>query len=334
MSRRIFVTGGTGLVGSGIVRHFLAEGWDVVMGTSTPGLRPAHAALRIVPFHLSDPDTPVVRHALAGCTGVVHSAAMMPGTGSAADAAFAAQIVAANTIGTLGLLQAAAGAGVPHAALIGRTADHVDPAGADVREEAKSVPRGPYGLSKHLSEAVGEYMDRESSIGVAVLRISAPYGPGYRVRAVIPTYVERALAGEALEVWGTGARTQTFTYTADIARACALAIERRAAGVYNITGPEAVSTLALARAVLGAVGQTGSRIEHIDREDPGEADRVRISIDKARAELGYEPAYDLNAGLRELVAARRHGHAPLWFTSNHPAGAEMTEAFSEPTQPA
>jgi nucleoside-diphosphate-sugar epimerase len=334
VSRRIFVTGGTGLVGNGIVRHFLDEGWDVVMGTSTPGLRPVRAGLRIVPFHLSDPATAVVRGALAGCAGVIHAAAMMPAAGRAGDVAFASRIVAANTLGTLGLLQAASLAGVPHAVTIGRTAAHLDPARAEVREDAPAIPTGPYGLSKHLSEAVGEYMDRESSTRVAVLRISAPYGPGYRVRAVIPTYVERALAGETLEVWGSGSRTQTFTYTADIARACVLAIERRVSGVYNVAGPDAVSTLTLARAVLLAAGQTGSRIEHIDREDPGETVRVRVSIDKARTELGYAPAYDLDAGLRELVAALRSGREPLWSTSHDPVGADTATGFSAPIQPA
>lgn len=305
------MTGATGLVGGEIVRYFLEQGYDVI-GTSSSAFKSVCPRLTIVRFRLEAIEAAELRAGLAGCTALVHAAAVMPHSGDINDPDFARRMFQANIAGTFGLLQTAAAAGVPHAILIGRTAGYREVLGKEVREDSPPFTGDVYALSKLVCEEVATYFDRVGGIKTAVLRISAPYGPGYRVRSIVSTFVERALAGDDLELWGTGARLQTFTYVRDIARACGLAIGEGASGPYNIAGPRAVSMRELAETVVRVVGPARSRVVFSNRRDPNEDERTRVSIDRAAALLGYEPTFDLEAGIRDFVRILRRPRPPLW----------------------
>lgn len=312
MNGRVVVTGGTGLVGGGIIRHFLENDWDVVMATSSRRLRAVHPRLCIVPFDLEAPITGELQTALTGCSAVVHAAALMMYMGKLDDAVFARRLLDANALGTYRLLEVAEKCGVSHVISIGRTAGYFDPKVAEIREEARPTTRDPYGLSKEMCEQAVDYFGRRSGLRSATLRISAPYGPGSRSRSVIPLYVEQALAGNDLEVWGSGGRAQTFTHVRDIARACLFGIEHGASGPFNIAGSRAVSMKELAETIVRVAGPTGARVALGTRPDPDEGVRIRVSIDKAREQLGYDPVVELEQGIRELVEFARNGDTRPW----------------------
>lgn len=324
MKRSVFITGGTGLVGGGVVQYFLESDWDVVMATSSHGLKPGHPRLRIVPFDLEAPLTAEIRDALTGCDAVVHAGAVMPHQGDGNDAAFARRLVTANAFGTFELLGLAEECGVSQAISIGRTAGYYRPDVPEILEGAPPSARDPYGLSKEMCEQVVDYFDRRGVLRAATLRISAPYGPGSRARSVIPLYVEWALAGKDLEIWGSGARAQTFTHVRDIARACLLGIQRNASGQFNIAGSRAVSMKELAETVVRAAGAKEARVVLGTRADPDETVRIRVSIDKARAELGYAPVVELEQGIGELIAYARTGGRRSWLST----GAATPEVAS------
>lgn len=311
MTPRIFVTGATGLIGRQVVRHFLGTGRRVVMATSSKGIASTIPDLEIIPFDLSEPDTPTVQQALETCSALVHAAAVMPHDGDPADVAFSNRMLTLNVGGTFGLFQAAARAGVRQAVFVGGTAGHYDADLPEVREDSPPRAVGAYGLSKHLSELAAAHFDGQGEMRVASLRVSAPYGGPSRARAVVGVYIEQALAGKALEVWGTGARMQTFTHVRDIARACDLAISRCASGQYNVAGSGAISMKELAETVQRVVGRGQCKVIINQRPDPNEHVRIRVSIDKARQELGYEPQFNLEAGLRETVEAA-YQQVALW----------------------
>ena len=75
-----------------------------------------------------------------------------------------------------------------------------------------------------------------------VLRFGIPYGPRARPAAVIPKFVEKALAGEALTVAGDGSQSRTFVYVEDLADGVARALCPEAADrTYNLAGREVVT---------------------------------------------------------------------------------------------
>jgi UDP-glucose 4-epimerase len=129
---------------------------------------------------------------------------------------------------------------------------------------------------------------------------------------VIPTFVQRALAGEPIEIHGTGEQTRCFCHVADTIRALSGLMENGASGeIYNVGSEERISIQALAERVLEMTG-SDSAIEYVAYEDVygiGIEDMLhRIpSTAKIRDAIGWRPERtleDILAGVLEHERAR------------------------------
>jgi UDP-glucose 4-epimerase len=291
--KTLVLTGATGMVGSAIRMHFAARGWKVIAAVPPEEIHSV-APEDAVPFDLAaDTLAPELERALAAASFVIHAAAILPSHIDEASRAAEQALFAANVAGTVRLAGAALQGGVPHVLQIGTTYD------------SDAIPTRLYKLSKWLGEKLVHEMARNTATAATTLRISAPYGPGWRTRAVIPVFLEKAAAGQDLELWGDGSREQTFTFTGDIARACELAWQARAAGVFTIAGPRPVTMRELAEAVLTAVPDSTSRIVMTGQRDPQEGQVRRISYAAAERTFGFRPMIDLQEGLSYTAAALR-----------------------------
>jgi nucleoside-diphosphate-sugar epimerase len=119
---------------------------------------------------------------------------------------------------------------------------------------------------------------------------------------VIQVYLEAAIQGRDLLVYGSGNRTQDFTFASDAAEACWIAFDRNAHGTFNITGGEPVTMKRLAELAVTCTGNHGSRIVVGSVIDPQDDYRGIFSIEKARRDLGFEPQVGLEDGLAQCVA--------------------------------
>lgn len=137
-----------------------------------------------------------------------------------------------------------------------------------------------------------------------VMRISAPVGPGLRRGVVLAKFIERARAGQPIEVWGSGRREQDFVAAEDIAAFVKLALSRRARGVFNVASGSPVTMRALAEAVVEAVGR-GS-VQSSGADDPLDGETARYSIDHAAQALGWHPRVPLRAAIETIA----HGAFP------------------------
>lgn len=310
--KRAFVTGATGLVGGAAMRRLLGGGVEVVMATSTPGVAPIHPGLSVVPFNLADRRlSDAAALALASCDAVVHAAAAVPTGAALRDPVALAETWRLNVGGSAVLMAAAVVAGVP--AFVHVSALNLFP--ADViapDEDAPPDPPNLYTESKWAVERAAIHFARLGATRFSNLRISAPYGPGWRIKAVIPIFVEAALAGRDLTVTGAGARRQAFTYVDDVALACQLAATRRAAGAFNIAGPGSTSMLELAEAVARLAARPEVRVVVDGGPEPEAGRDRRPDLSRARRELGYVPAYALEDGLRAMIAAVQNPPPPLF----------------------
>jgi nucleoside-diphosphate-sugar epimerase len=169
-----------------------------------------------------------------------------------------------------------------------------------ITEESRYSPGSDYLSSKIAGELACEQFVRTEKMRVATLRFPAPYGYVGMAGAVIPRFVAAAKAGEDLTLWGSGGREQVFTFVEDVGLACELAIRANTTGVFNVAGVESISMKGLAETVLRTYPESGSRIVFADQPDPLEGQRATVSIAKARRELGFEPRYTLEAGLRRI----------------------------------
>jgi UDP-glucose 4-epimerase len=128
---------------------------------------------------------------------------------------------------------------------------------------------------------------------------------------VIPRFVERALAGEPLEVHGDGLQTRSFCHVQDTIRAVhgLMSVPETSGEIYNVGSAERVSILELAHRVLALTGSSselqfvphnevyGLGIEDVLHREP--------SIEKIGAAIGWAPTRTLDDVLADVIAYER-----------------------------
>ncbi len=165
---------------------------------------------------------------------------------------------------------------------------HVNPIG----------PRSVFDEAKRFSEALVMAYHRYHGVDTRLVRIFNTYGPRLHPGdgRVISNFMVQALRGEDLTVYGKGNQTRSFCYVSDeIAGIMRLSQVDEHLPV-NIGNPHEWTILECARAVLKVTG-SASRIVYrpLPQDDPAQR---RPDISRARRLLGWEPAIDLETGLR------------------------------------
>jgi UDP-glucose 4-epimerase len=176
-----------------------------------------------------------------------------------------------------------------------------------------SRARWSYGASKAIDEFLALAYWREQGLPVVVGRLFNVVGPR-QVGAygmVLPRFVEAALTGRPLTVHDDGRQVRCFAHVADVVRAILelTAHPDSAGGVFNIGSDQPVAILDLARRVAAAVDpavpiefQSYAEAYSDDFEDC----RRRVpDLTRLRALIGFEPRYDLDATIREVIAWKR-----------------------------
>lgn len=178
-----------------------------------------------------------------------------------------------------------------------------------------TASRWSYGLSKALDEHLALDAHRRRGAHVVIARLFNTIGPRQigRYGMVVPRFVQRAVRGEPVTVFGSGAQTRAFCDVRDVVRAMTdLLAEPRCAGeVYNLGSEHQITINALATQVNELAGGS-SAIEHVpyeqaygkDFEDT--PDRLP-DTGKIRGAIGWTPAYTLEQTLTELIALERAG---------------------------
>lgn len=302
--RRVLVTGGTGFLGSHLIRALVDSGAVVhaIVRPSTAGSRPApgvevHEGDLLNPPALAD----AVRAADPGC--VFHLAAYGT-TGAQPDEA---RMLAVNVIGTKNLWGALEGR--PCRIVQTGTCAEYGHVRGPIAETQVCEPRFAYPASIHAAVSWSQAQGFQTGREVVILRPFGPYGPEDRPERLIPSIVQRLIAGQRVAV-SAGDQLRDYSYVSDHVRALMLAGScqlPRPVAVYNVgTGkPITVKTLVemVAREIGGdAPGRVDFGTRPIGQHEPPEmyADTSSIARD-----LGYAAAVDLREGLRRTIAAYR-----------------------------
>jgi UDP-glucose 4-epimerase len=169
--------------------------------------------------------------------------------------------------------------------------------------------RWAYADSKAMDEFLALAYAQERGLDCVIARLFNTVGPRQsgQYGMVIPRFVERALAGRPLEIFGDGSQTRCFCHVADTIRALvALMEEQPASGeIFNVGSQEQVSIRALADRVLAVTG-SGSEIVFVPYDqvyEVGIEDMLhRIpSTEKIAAAVGWRPEHDLDRILADVV---------------------------------
>ena len=290
------VTGGAGLIGSHLVDLLIREGWRVRVldNFGTPHRSDVdHVSVDIM-------DQAALNEATRGLDVIMHLAAVADVNHVAADPTGS---VALNILGTARVLEAARENSMKRVIL----ASTVWVYGA-AREERvdETVCFDPaltghvYTTTKIASEMLCHDYNTLYQVPFTILRYGIPYGPRMRPALVIPIFMRKALAGEALTVAGDGSQNRKFVYVEDLADAHVLALAPEAENqTFNVDGTEEVTILRIAETVTKLLG--GKGIEFVPAR-AGDYGGKQVSSTKAARVIGWTPKVDFATGMERTVA--------------------------------
>ena len=322
----LLVTGGAGFIGSALVRHLVAEtDYGVVnvdaltYAGNLDSVADAARSDRYSFEHADICDAAAVGRIFEAHRpdGVIHLAAE-----SHVDRSIdgPAAFVQTNVVGTFTLLDAArryaSGREAPFRFLHVSTDEVFGTLGATGRfsEATPYAPNSPYSATKAASDHLVRAYGHTYGLDVVTTNCSNNYGPFHFPEKLIPLVTLKALAGEPVPVYGTGANVRDWLYVDDHVRALVAAFERGRAGeTYALGGDSERTNLDVVHAVCALLdemrpaGAPHARLVTLVADRPGHDARYAIDAGKARRELGWAPRETFESGLRKTVR---------WFLDN------------------
>ena len=179
---------------------------------------------------------------------------------------------------------------------------HLSPQPEDYWGNVNPVgPRGVYDEAKRFAEALVMAYHRSHSIDTKIARIFNTYGPRMRREdgRVVPNFINQALKGDDVTVYGDGSQTRSFGYVSDLVEGVYRLMLSDVDEPVNLGNPHEISILNFARKVLSL---TASKSQIVFRPLPQDDPRVRCpDISRATRLLGWTPKVRLDEGLTQTI---------------------------------
>jgi UDP-glucose 4-epimerase len=310
---RALVTGCAGFIGSSLTDRLLAEGWEVIgldsfedyydRALKQANLREAleNPAFRLIEEDLvglaaQDPaagSATSLYEVVSSVEHVYHLAAQ-PGVRGSWGRNFETY-ARNNVLATQVLLECAKDVGVGAFVHASSSSVYGETDVLPMHEEAECRPFSPYGVTKLASEHLARLYARNFGVPTVSLRFFTVYGPRQRPDMAFNKFVRAVLEDRPIEVYGDGSQTRDFTFISDIVDGLTAAPAARAGSVLNLAGGCRIS-LSGALEVLASVVGREIRMERSPAQ-AGDVPDTWASVERAHAEIGFEPTVDLETGL-------------------------------------
>jgi UDP-glucose 4-epimerase len=312
---RVLVTGGAGFLGSHLVDRLVAEGNHVVvvddLSTGRRSNVAHHPAEQVTFMECGIEDEGVLDRAFDGVELVFHLAAAV---GVFEVLRRPLDALQRNIRGSELVFERASLNGTP--TLFTSTSEVYGKNDADALREtddsifgSTSVSRWLYAVSKAADEFLAMAYFRERRLPITIVRLFNTTGPRQTgaYGMVVPRFVQQAMAGGPLTVYGDGRQTRCFTNVHDVIEALVRLSRTPAAvgEVINIGQPEEIAIADLASLVCSVVG-IEPRIEYVDYAiayTSGFEDmRRRVpDVSKLRELTGYVPQTPVEVTIRQII---------------------------------
>lgn len=309
------ITGGTGFIGAEIARMLIeAEGGPIHVAQRSPDLgRLADLADRVEVHHLDLADEVAIERVMSSIKPrrFFHFGAILTGPGEKDPQ----PLLQANAVGFIRAIEAARLAGTEQmifASSIGTYGRDLGPGPID--DLSLQRPGTVYGVTKVLGENLGAYYRSRYGLDFRSLRYPAIVGPGvttWSVAQYTSWMIERPAQGQPFEAWVTPDAVIALLHYRDAARA---AVELSAAPSeaiksinYLVDGPRPTPSAGqIAEAVRRHIPDAAISFAPADGSGPPRS--ITLEDRAAREEWGWEPAYDLDDMIVDIISAT--GNSP------------------------
>ncbi len=302
---RILITGGAGFIGSHLTDRLLGEGHQVIaMDNLVTG------DVKNIAHHRADPNFEFIHHDISNhihVTGPLDWVLNFASPASPIDyLELPIQTLKVGALGTHNALGVAKAKGAKF--LLASTSEvYGDPLVHPQPEEywgnVNPVgPRGVYDEAKRYAEAITMAYHRQHGVDARIIRIFNTYGERNRVNdgRVVPTFINQALRGEALTVFGEGQQTRSFQYVADLVEGICRLMRTPFNKPVNLGNPVELTILQFAQLILKLTGSASAiAYRPLPEDDPKTR---KPDIARAKEVLGWEPRVAVEEGLTRTIA--------------------------------
>ena len=170
---------------------------------------------------------------------------------------------------------------------------HVDPIGL----------RSVYDEAKRFAEALTMAYHRFHQIDSRIVRIFNTYGPRMHIDdgRVVPNFIQQALRGEPLTIYGDGTQTRSFCYVDDLVEGVVRLLHSDVNSPVNIGNPEETTILEFAEKINKYVGNKAGVVYNLESRGEGDPQRRRPDISRAQSLLNWQPKTSVDYGLDKTI---------------------------------
>lgn len=304
---KVLVTGGAGFIGSHLVEKLLGLGARVsVIDTMLCGNKISHLKghNNLFIYEMDVTDVPTITPLFKGQDMVFHLAAVV-GVEETQDEPV--KLLNVEVGGTSNVIALAASNNVKRFIFASSSevyGDSLEP----MKEEGPFNPKSTYALTKLIGEHFCQAYYKKYGLEYTCLRYFNSYGPRQDERFVLSRFVNRALSGKEINIYGDGNQTRDFTYVEDSVNMTLLAgvMHEGSNQIFNFGTGQAVSINELSDKVLRMLDLTGKvNVRHIeyDRRRSREIEVFSrlANVDRAERLLKYKPATALDDGIKKYT---------------------------------
>ena len=169
------------------------------------------------------------------------------------------------------------------------------------------LPNNPYSASKASADLVVRSYHKTFGMPINITRCSNNYGPYQFPEKLIPLMINNCLKGKDLPVYGDGMQIRDWLHVKDHCSAIETVLRTGVDGeVYNIGGNNEKANIEIVKLIISTLGKSEDLIKYV-KDRPGHDRRYAIDNTKITTQLGWEPSYTFEEGIKETIE---------WYVNN------------------
>lgn len=169
------------------------------------------------------------------------------------------------------------------------------------------MPNSPYSASKASADMIVRAYNETFGMPVNITRCSNNYGAYQFPEKLIPLMINNCLLDKDLPIYGDGMQVRDWLHVSDHCSAIDTVLHKGVDGeVYNIGGNNEKANIEIVKLIINTLEKSENLIKYV-KDRPGHDRRYAIDNTKITTQLGWEPAYTFEQGMKETI---------VWYLDN------------------